>query len=163
MGRVFPEAWHEFRNAAHQRPGERIVDAYARRLATGESHDREAAALAWDIWEGTHISLDDPNARGVAHQDPIKRQVFATLVTHYWSNDGFMPGDRAIANHIDHIAHLPAALIHGRRDISGPAETAWRFHHLWPASTLTVVEDEAHGGTQEMMHLADALDTFAGA
>ena len=161
IGRVFPEAWDDFRAAAHQRPGERIVDAYARQLATGDPQDREAAALAWDAWEGTHISLDSPEARGVAHEDPIRRQVFATLVTHYWSNDGFLPGDRAIVKRIDQIGQIPAALIHGRRDISGPAETAWQLHRRWPASTLTIVEDEAHGGSQEMLRLAKALDAFA--
>ena len=161
VGRVFPEEWNEFRESAHQRPGERIVDAYARRLATSEHNDREAAALAWDSWEGVHISLDNRNAHRAVHEDPIKRQVFATLVTHYWSNDGFLTGDRAILGRIDQIAHVPAALIHGRRDISGPAVTAWQLHKRWPASTLTIIEDEAHGGVQEMLRLADALDTFA--
>lgn len=161
IGRVFPEAWEDFVNAAQQEPGERVVEAYARRLATGDLHDREAAALAWDTWEGTHVSLDSPHTRGLAHSDPISRAVFATLVTHYWSNDAFMINENAIIPRVDEIAHLPAALIHGRRDISGPADTAWKLHQQWPASSLSIVEDEAHGGDQEMMQLAAALDRFA--
>jgi proline iminopeptidase len=86
--------------------------------------------------------------------------VFATLVTHYWSHDGFLTGENTIAARIGEIAHVPAALIHGRRDISGPAIIPWELHQRWPASSLTIVEDEAHGGNQQMAELTAALDDF---
>ncbi len=158
---MFPEAWHEFARAAQRSEGERIVDAYARRLSSSNSVDRATAALDWDRWESVHISLDDPDSRGIAHEDPVAREAFATLVTHYWAHDGFLPGEQAILARVHSIGHVPAVLIHGRRDISGPVVIAWRLHQQWPASTLTIVEDEAHGGTQELTHLADALDGFA--
>jgi len=51
--------------------------------------------------------------------------------------------------------------VHGRRDVSGPAVTPWRLHRAWPASTLTVVEDEGHGGPRQVEALSAALDGFA--
>lgn len=46
VGRLFPEAWHRFAEASQRRDGERVVDAYARRLADPDADpdDREQAA-----------------------------------------------------------------------------------------------------------------------
>lgn len=162
VGRVFPEDWEAFERASGRREGERIVEAYARRLRSADASERTAAAADWDRWESVHVSLDRPDLRGHGHTDPAVRETFATLVTHYWSNDGFLAGDRAVLARMDRIAHIPAVLVHGRRDISGPASTAWRLHRLWPTSTLSIVEDEGHGGEQESRFLREALDRFAG-
>ncbi|MBM7832536.1 proline iminopeptidase [Agromyces cerinus] len=161
VGRVFPEEWAAFERSSGRLEGERVVDAYARRLASDDAREREAAARAWDTWEGVHVSLDHPEARGTGHSDPSEREAFATLVTHYWSNDGFLPENRSIFARIDRIAHIPAALVHGRRDISGPPITPWRLHHDWPASTLTIIETEGHGGSNSIAALTAALDTFS--
>lgn len=161
IGAIFPEAWHAFEEASNREPGERVVDAYARRLATGDPDDRERAAQDWDAWESTHISLDPlwtPNRR---HPDPLLRLTFATLVTHYWSRDGFLTGSDAIMEQMGRIATIPGVLVHGRRDISGPAATAWRLHQTWPASDLVIVDEEGHGGPVSFEHLTTALDRYA--
>ncbi|WP_285114578.1 prolyl aminopeptidase [Leifsonia sp. fls2-241-R2A-40a] len=161
MGRVFPEAWEALEQSSHRRPGERVVEAYARVLATGTPAEREAAADAWDAWEATHVSLDPNFVPGPLHDDPVQRQVFATLVTHYWANDAFLPGDRAILDRIGELAHLPAILIHGRHDVSGPVITPWLLHRRWPASRLIVVEGEGHGGPESSERMAEAISGFA--
>lgn len=58
------------------------------------------------------------------------------------------------------IAYLPAVLIHGRRDVSGPVVTPWRLHSLWPASRLIIVEGEGHGGSEMMALMREACDGF---
>ena len=161
VGRLFPEDWAVFDRESRRRDDERPVDAYARRLASDDEADRAAAAASWDRWESVHVSLDDPGSRGRGHLGPGRREAFATLVTHYWSNDGFLPGERSIMAQLPRIAQVPAALVHGRRDVSGPAITPWLLHRAWPASTLTVVEDEGHGGPRQVEVLSAALDGFA--
>lgn len=161
MGRVFPEDWEALERSSHRRPGERVIDAYARVLATGTLDERIAAADAWDDWEATHVSLDPNAVPGPLHTDPAQRLVFATLVTHYWANDGFLPGDRAILRRVEELAHIPAVLIHGRHDVSGPVITPWLLHRQWPASRLIVVESEGHGGPQSSELMAEAISGFA--
>jgi len=161
VGRVFPEEWARFESDSGRREGERVVEAYARRLREGDATDRTHAATAWDRWESAHVSLDHPERVGQLFADATVREAFATLVTHCWSHDGFLAGDRAVLSRMDRIAHIPGALVHGRRDISGPAATAWRLHQLWPASELTIVETEGHGGVEESAVLRAALDRFA--
>ncbi len=159
VGRIFPEAWAEL--AASVPPGERVVEAYARMLRATDPAVRTAAAERWDAWESAHISLDPAWAPGPYRDDPRDRENFATLVTHYWAHDCFLPGQRSVLARAGELTGIPGFLFHGRRDISGPVITPWELHRRWPGSTLTVVEHEGHGGT-DMMELvaqtANALD-----
>ncbi len=161
VGRIFPEAWHEFANASGARPGERLVEAYARRLAGPDRDDATAAALAWDSWESWHVSLEAPQMRGRYLEDERARMTFALLVTHYWSNDGFLADGEQILKRIHKLDGVPGHLIHGRRDVSGPAVTPWLLHREWPGSTLTIVDDEGHGGPRSVQALIDAVEQIA--
>ncbi|MCJ2056145.1 prolyl aminopeptidase [Methylobacterium sp. J-048] len=160
VGSIFPEAWDRFAAESGRRDGERILDAYARRLSTGRPGDRAQAALAWCAWEDTHVSLG-PDFAPLSFPDPEAARVFATLVTHYWSNDGFLRGGDAILARMHRIRDVPGVLVHGRRDISSPARIAWLLSRAWPASRLHIVETEGHGGPEITAHLQRATAGFA--
>lgn len=162
VGRTFPEAWNEFSEAANANPGERVVEAYARRLAGADRDDARRAAQSWDRWESTHISLDPNWEPGVLYEDERERMTFALLVARYWANDGFLTNGQEIIPRIDGLNGIPGYLIHGRRDISGPAVTAWQLQRRWPSSHLVVIEDEGHGGPLSMAALSDAVEDIAG-
>lgn len=159
VGRVFPEAWQRFASSAPG--GERVIEHYARQLRDADPAVRAAAADAWDVWESTHISLDPGWQPGPLHPDPRVRANFATLVTHYWSNDCFLLGDASVLSRAGELGTIPGVLIHGRRDISGPVITPWRMHQAWPSSELHVIETEGHGGELEMERTSQALDRLA--
>ena len=160
MGRIFPREWAEF--AALVPESERdgnLPAAYARLLADPDPAVRERAARAWCTWEDTHVSLLpgwEPDPR---YADPAFRQLFARVVTHYWGNYCFLPDGDQLAR-IDAIAGIPAVLIHGRFDISGPLDTAWQLHRHWPASRLVVLENAGHGGAGFSDAIVAALDSF---
>lgn len=158
MGRVFPEEWDAFAHAVDRDPGERVVDAYARALRDPDPAVRAGAAAAWGRWEDTHVSLGPgwrPDPRW--HESPT-RDVLATLVTHYWSHSGF--GGDDILGRADRLHGVPGVLVHGRRDISSPARTAWRLHQAWPGSELVLV-DEGHGGPVSVARIERAIAELA--
>lgn len=159
VGAIFPEAWERF--AAETRGGERVIDSYARRLRDERPEVRTKAASAWEEWETTHVSLDPNWQAGPMFESARERENFATLVTHYWSNDCFLPGPLRIRDRISGLAGIPGVLIHGRHDVSGPAITPWSLHKAWPGSVLHIVETEGHGGEQQMELTAAAIDGFA--
>ncbi len=162
VGSLFPEAWERFDMSSLKHDGERVVEAYARRLASGSLRDRLQAARDWNQWETTHISLD-PNWTPIDSRfDQMAGLAFATLVTHYWANDGFLRDGHEILNSMERISHIPAVLICGRRDFSGPAITGWRLHKAWPASQLRIIETEGHGGPFSTNEMQAALTAFAG-
>lgn len=145
VGRIFPREWERFAAASGRRDGERVVDAYLRRLTDPDPEIRAAAALAWCEWEDVHVSLDPAWQPSPRYQDPAFRAQFATQVVWMWAHSAFL-GDRGILDALPTIAHLPAVLIHGRLDVSGPLSTAWELHRGLPHSELVVIEHEGHGG-----------------
>ena len=53
------------------------------------------------------------------------------------------------------LAGIPGVLIHGRLDISSPADIAWLMAQAWPDAELHLVEQEGHGagglGTRDLI------------
>lgn len=160
IGRVFPREWEAFEIAAHRTPGQRIIDAYYELITDPDPAIRESAALAWCRWEDTHVSLDPRYAPNPRYEDPLFRQIFATLVIHYWKHAGFA-GEGGLLAHMDRVAEIPGVLIHGRLDVSSPFITAWELHKAWPTSELIVVDDEGHGGDAMIDALIGAIARLA--
>jgi proline iminopeptidase len=52
-------------------------------------------------------------------------------------------------------------MVHGRFDVSGPLDIAWRMHQAWPDSELVVLDDAGHGGGSMWAAVIAALDRFA--
>ncbi len=160
MGRVFPAEWEQFVAAVPgaERDGD-LAAAYARLLADADPQTREGAALQWCIWEDTHVSLMPGWTPRLRYQDATFRMVFARLVTHYWSHGCFLTAHQVL-NSMDRLAGIPAALIHGRYDVSGPLDTAWQLHRAWPSSRLVVLDDAGHGGGSFTSELVAALNSL---
>ena len=159
MRMVFPEAHEVLREPL--RSDERTVEGYARLLRDPDPTVRADAADRWDQWEATHVSLGPSATPGPLHPDPRQRLNFATLVTHYWAHDSFLPGESAVIPRAHRLRAIPGVLIHGRRDISGPALTAWQLHRAWPGSRLHIVEEDGHGGARSVEIATQAIDDFA--
>lgn len=151
VGTIFPEAWDRLASHAegagigYARGRGRLVAAYARLMEDPDPAVRDAASREWALWEDTHISIGTGGLRRDPRwEDDAFRLAFCRLVTHYWSHDGFC--DPPILDRLDRLAGIPATLIHGRRDVSGPASIAWRLHRGWPGSQLIIDEGDGHGG-----------------
>ena len=159
VGRVFPREWDELEAASGRRPGQRLLDAYLERLTDPDPEVRLAAALAWCTWEDVHVSLDPAHEPYLSVQDPQFQLLIATHVVNNWAHDAWL-GESGIFDGLDKIAHLPAVLIHGRLDVSGPLVTAWKLHRRWPGSRLVVLDDEGHGGKGMNAELEAAYSWF---
>lgn len=159
MGRVFPREWDAFAAAADAAPGERLIDAYYRRITDADPAVRAAAARAWCTWEDVHVSLANGFEASPRFEDADFRLLFATLVIHYWAHAAFLP-DGLLAG-MPLLAEIPSVLIHGRHDVSSPLDTAWRLHRSWSTSELVVVDDEGHGGDRLIEELEAAVARLA--
>jgi len=161
MRRIFPREWERFAEPVPD--GERdgnLAAAYARLLAHPDAAVRENAALRWCEWEDTHISLAPGWTPSRRYQDPVFRMVFARLVTHYWGNDCFL-AENQLFHGMHRLAGIPAILVHGRYDVSGPLDTAWEISRRWDGSHLVVVDDAGHGGGSFLSRFVDAITSFA--
>lgn len=158
VGCLFPKEWDAFRKASHAQPGEPLVDAYYKMLTDPDEQVRIQAAKDWMAWEDAHVSMG--STYSPKEYDPGWRQVFATLVTHYWANDCFLPPD-AIFDGMPELHGIPGVLIQGKLDVSGPAAIAWELHKAWPGSRFILVDDEGHGGAKMTDAMMAAVAEFA--
>ena len=160
MGRVFPEQWTEFRDGvpASDRD-DNLALAYNRLLMDPDPAVHEPAALDWCTWEDVHVSIATGFEPSLTESSPEFRLTFARLVTHYWSNAGFIE-DGLLLDNAHRLAGIPTFLAHGRRDISGPADVAVAFADAIPGAELFIAEDAEHGGrsmTAWMISVTDRL------
>jgi proline iminopeptidase len=162
VGRLFPAEWARFRAGApaSERDGS-LVDAYARLLAHPDPAVRDKAARDWCQWEDSHVNLGPQPRPRLVIADASYRMCFARLVTHYWRHAAWR-ADGELLRGVTTIADTPAALIHGRLDVSGPPDVAWQLAQAWPAARLHIVSGMGHESGGAMADLGvEALDHFA--
>jgi proline iminopeptidase len=163
VARFFPEAWERFRG--HVSEGEGIVDviaAYARRMEHPDADVRLAAARAWCAWEDAVLSLE-PSASPSPFADlsPSDVVAFVRICTHYVLHGAWLE-EGALLRDAGRLAGIPGVLIHGRRDLSCPLDTAWALARAWPGAELVALADAGHLRTDSSRRaLLGALDRFA--
>ena len=141
--RFFPEAWARF--SAHVGDPQDVVRAYADLMESADHTVREQAAVEWMRWEDTVLSLESFGKPDSFSDRPSAEMIaFVRICAHYYANHGFV-GD--LLRDAGKLAGLPGEIIHGRRDMSCPPDTAWRLAQAWPDATLTLVDDSGHKGS----------------
>ncbi|MGN9778954.1 prolyl aminopeptidase [Micromonospora sp. H33] len=162
MGRVFPEQWVRFRDGVPpaDRDGD-LADAYARLLVDPDPAVREQAAQDWCAWEDTHVATVPGHRPDPAFADPAFRMTFARLATHYWRHAAFLPEGELLRGAY-RLAGIPGVLVHGRLDISSPADIPWRLARAWPGARLELLDAAGHGTGPDMAdRVRAALAGFA--
>jgi proline iminopeptidase len=161
MGRVFPREWDRFRAGvpAADRDGD-LAAAYSRLLHDPDPAVRARAAQDWCDWEDTHVSLAPDAEPAMSVMEPARQLAIARLVTHYWGNGCFLE-DGQLLREAGRLAGIPGVMVHGRFDVSGPLDVAWRMHQAWPDSELVVLGDAGHGGAGMSAAVVAATDRFA--
>ncbi|MET8334166.1 prolyl aminopeptidase [Streptosporangium canum] len=163
VGRFFPEEWERFRDGVPEadRDGG-IVAAYARLMEHPDAQVREKAAIDWSTWEDVVVSME-PNGTPNPYSDrpPADLLAFIRICAHYFAHGAWLE-EGVLLREAGRLAGIPGVLIHGRLDLSGPADTAWELARAWPGSELIIVNDSGHTGSDTMRtHILDAIDRFA--
>ncbi|MBG0827905.1 prolyl aminopeptidase [Planomonospora sp. ID67723] len=163
VGRFFPEEWERFRDGVPEadRDGD-LLAAYSRLMEDPDPRVRARAAADWCAWEDAVISLE-PNGVPNAYSDspPDDLLALVRICAHYFSHGAWLE-EGALLRDAGRLAGIPAVLIHGRLDLSGPAGTAWELARAWPDAKLVIVDDSGHTGSDAMRsEILGALDRFA--
>ena len=161
-GRFFPAEWSRFRAGvpAEARDGN-LAEAYSTLLNCPDPDVRERAARDWCRWEDVHVRITPASRPNPRYEDPVFRLAFARLVTHYWRHHAWLE-DGSLLEQADRLAGIPGVLVHGRLDLSGPPDIAWRLSQAWPDSELILIELGGHGldRPETIEALVGATDRF---
>lgn len=165
VGRFFPEQWERFlAGALGASRDSDLVAAYARLTDHPDTAVREKAAADWCAWEDAVLSAETGGAYNLYGDRPSPARLsFVRICAHYFAHGAWL-AEGALLREAGRLAGIPGVLIHGRRDMGGPLQTAWELHRAWPDAELIVVEDAGHLGTAATQrHVRQSLDRFAAA
>jgi proline iminopeptidase len=146
--RFFPEAWERFRDHVRQTDGDHdVIAEYARRMEHPDAEVRLATARAWCAWEDAVLSLEPGAAKSACADLPVEDMLaFVRICTHYLRHGAWLE-EGALIRDAGRLAGIPGVLIHGRRDMSCPIDTAWALARAWPGAELVAVPDAGHLAT----------------
>lgn len=161
---LFPDRWERFLAPIPEAERGDLMAAYRRRLTGDDAAERDRAARAWSLWEGTTLTLLPDPAMEKQHGDAAFALAFARIENHYFVHEGWLDEGQLIRD-ARRLTHIPAVIVQGRYDMATPAKTAWDLHRAWPEAEFVLVEDAGHAASEPgiLSALVTATDRFAGA
>jgi proline iminopeptidase len=133
-------------------------------LVYAERYPHRVSEIVLSAISTTRRSEIDWLYRGVGRFFPEKwdRFRFARLCAHYFSHAAWLE-EGAVIRDAGRLAGIPGVLIHGRQDLSCPADTAWELARAWPGVELLVDDQSGHRGSPvKRAWVLGALDRFSG-
>ena len=144
LQKIFPIEYELFKNAVLEFDGDTVIEKYYSAITNQDIKKRKNAAVSWCRWEDAHVSLDPKLGKNPDFDIESFRINFATLVIHYWKNNGFF--NENIFENLDKLINIPIVVIQGKLDISSPMENVFKLKQSLPQCEIIIVPDEGHGG-----------------
>ena len=158
----FPDLWEEFVRPVPEDERGDLIEAYHKRLMSGDVARQTKYARAWARWEGSTATLRADARLRPGFGDAAYARAFSRIECHYFYNNGFLPKDGHILAEISRIRDTPGVIVQGRYDMVCPPASAFMLHQAWPGSDLRVVGDAGHalsepGITAELIAATDGF------
>jgi len=151
---IFPEAWDKYLEAIPAAERGDLLQAYYKRLTSGDAVLEAASARAWSVWEGSTSKLiPDDGLIARCASDLFARQL-ARIEAHYFVNKGFFESDGWLLDEARHLK-MPATIVQGRYDVVCPAKSAWDLKKAMPHAELRMIQDAGHASSE--LGIIDAL------
>ncbi|MGZ9808993.1 prolyl aminopeptidase [Pseudoroseicyclus sp. H15] len=159
-GQFWPELWARFQGAIPEEERGDLIEAYARRLFSGNAAQELRYARAWAEWENALASIDNDGPGGESPADYAR--AFARLENHYFRNKGFLSDEQQVLDRMERIAHIPGVIVQGRYDMICPPHSAFAVASRWPNARLVMVPRAGHalsepGISAELIRATDRL------
>ena len=159
---LYPEGWQEFVGLVQEGERGELVEAYHRRLTSGDPATRLAAAKAWSMWEGLTVTLLPDAAMLEEFTEDNHAIAIARIENHYMRNLGWLDDNQLLEN-AHKLKGIPGVIVQGRHDCCTPPSAAWDLKQAWPEVDLQIVPDGGHLFTEPGITdgLVRATDRFA--
>ena len=151
---IYPDTWeHLLGGVPSESRHDPVMGLYAAVTGRDELAQRRAAR-AWEHWGGQVVLADEYVHTEQSEHVDGHAVMQAGIELHYAVNRYFIE-ENQILQQCERIRHIPAVIIHGRRDLVCPLESAWTLHQHLPESELRILPHAGHiASTDDMI---DAL------
>jgi len=159
-GAFWPDVWSRFTSLVPESEQDDLIEAYAKRLFSGDVGLETKFARAWASWENTLASIRNDGPSGDSPGDFAR--AFSRIENHYFRNEGFLEHDGWIEANLDRLAHVPGFIVQGRYVMICPPIGAFRLHQGWTGSSLRIIPRAGHalsepGISAELVRISDTL------
>lgn len=113
-GQFYPEAYADFQRLLTPAEQADNVGAYYHYLTSEDMDTRRRYGKAFADFENTLVNLEDKELPDTITDADV---AMATMETHYFVNNCFLPTDNYLLDNAHKIAHLPVTIVHGRYDV----------------------------------------------
>ncbi|MFP1643605.1 prolyl aminopeptidase [Pontitalea aquivivens] len=141
-GGFYPDLWANFRRPIPEDEQGDLIEAYHKRLFSGDYATEARFGRYWAHWENALASVDTDTPPGEAPPDYAR--AFARLENHYFKHHAFLEEDGQILRDRPRIEHIPATIVQGRLDMICPPVSAWRLTQGWARADLRMVPAAGH-------------------
>ncbi|MCB2129110.1 MAG: prolyl aminopeptidase [Rhodobacteraceae bacterium] len=159
-GAFWPDRWQKFAGVIPAAEQDNLIEAYHKRLFSGDVALETRFARSWTAWENALASIESDGITGDAPSDYAR--AFARLENHYFINRGFLETDGQILRDLAKLRDIPATIVQGRYDMICPPVSAWTLAQHWPRAGLRLIPSAGHalsepGISAELVAVMDGL------
>jgi len=160
--RIYPESWAELVDALHGEDEKDLINAIYRILHGPDELAQRRVARAWSVWGGQVALGDEYTPSDPEGHVPASMLHQARIELHYGFHDYFIEENQILRDCV-RIPDKPTLLIHGRRDLVCPVESAFTLGKALPFAELRILPGAGHIASSKEMAaaLVEAADQMA--
>jgi len=160
----YPEAWDKLLAFIPAEEHHDILDAYAKRIFSDQAAINVPAAIHWNGYENSIMTLR-PGSGSVSTVPDDIQVARARVQLHYIKHACFV-GNRDLLVETIKLAHIPTIIVQGRYDMVCPPQTAWELKKTMPHAEFQMVADAGHsamepGTTSALIAATEQFKTLA--
>lgn len=142
----FPDQWAALISYLPVEEQREPLLAFARRVFSSDSSINEPAAIHWNAFESSIMTLLPAAASTQPANGPLELSR-ARVQIHYIQNQCFV-GERHFLQEAKTLAHIPTVIVQGRYDMVCPPITAYQLAAAMPHAELHMIPDAGHSGME---------------
>eukprot|EP00927_Polykrikos_kofoidii_P077497 TRINITY_DN74434_c0_g1_i1.p1 TRINITY_DN74434_c0_g1~~TRINITY_DN74434_c0_g1_i1.p1 ORF type:complete len:388 (+),score=41.02 TRINITY_DN74434_c0_g1_i1:31-1194(+) len=150
VSEFFPDRFERYKSIITQGERGSLINAYYRRLTSGNEKMQLQAAchfIEWEMSISRIKGLTDAELKE-ALSDPKYVLPFARAEAHYFVHGGWFERPQQLLDDCKSIEHIPVSIVQGRYDVVCRPRMAWELHKRLPLSTIEFADTSGHSGME---------------
>lgn len=143
----YPEPWEKLCAHLPEQDRTNVLNAYARLIFSENKSISIPAAIEWNAFEGSIMTLLPRTASNGEVNSEIEL-ARARVQIHYIKHDCFIIGSNLLAEAALTLSHTPTIIVQGRYDMVCPPVTAWELSRTMPHAEYHIVDDAGHSAME---------------
>lgn len=145
--RFYPEPWEKLCDYLAEDHHSDVLDAYEKLVFSEDSAVSIPAAIAWNAFESSIMSLIPPanNPQEINGKVELAR---ARVQIHYIKHQCFIGQRDILAEAKMRLPSIPTVIVQGRYDMVCPPVTAWELKTAMPHAQFVMVPDAGHSAME---------------